>query len=131
MSSCVCLVRIKIEILLFSVVLKMSTNDQSCESIILEFIHKDLLIAFMSFIIEDQYSSQAIQYPAFLVIIVNVNILVHSIRDDSMDNCFLFQLYTATQSSFYYLLDNLLIIDEDFIVDTDFIEETCCANSLV
>lgn len=69
----------------------MPTNDQSCESTILEFIHENLLVAFVSFIIKDQYSSQAIEYPTFLVIIVNVNILVHGIRDNSMYNCFFFE----------------------------------------
>lgn len=131
MSGRVGLSRIEVEFLLLGCVVEVAAEDQSSELVVLQSVHQDLLVSLVALIVEDQDSSETIKDATLFEVIIELQVLIDSIRHYSMNQLFLLKFDAAVQSPFDDLLHNLLIIDQYLVVDADLIEEVRSADSLV
>jgi hypothetical protein len=109
----------------------VATEDQSSEFIVLKAVHENLLISFVTLVVEDEYSPKAVENSTFLKIVVKFEVLVDGIGYYAVNEFLLLELDAAVKRSFDDLLDDDLVVDQNFIVNADFIEEAGGSDSLV
>jgi hypothetical protein len=71
--------RVKVEFLLLGNIIKVTFEHKSSVLVILKLVHQYLLISLVSFIIEDQNTSQAIQNSTLFKVVVDLEILMNGI----------------------------------------------------
>ena len=66
----------------------------------------------MPLIVEDQHSSETIQDTTLLEVVIQLQVLIDGVWDNTVDEFFLLKLDAAVQSSFNDLLYDLLVVDQ-------------------
>jgi hypothetical protein len=85
----------------------------------------------VTLVVENEYSPKAVEDSTFLEIVVQLEVLVDGIGDYAVNEFLLLELNTAVERSFDDLLDDDLVVDQNFIVYTNLIEEAGGSDSLV